>query len=125
MVVCGINKVIFVGCLGKDLEVCYIFNGGVVVNLQVVMLESWCDKQMGEMWEQIEWYCVVLFGKFVEVVGECLCKGVQVCIEGQFCICSWEDNGIICYVIEIFVKIMGIMQMLVCVVGVQIQLEEG
>lgn len=82
MVVCGVNKVILVGYLGQDLEVCYMFNGGVVVNLMLVMFEIWCDKQMGEMCENIEWYCVVMFGKFVEVVGEYLCKGVQVYIEG-------------------------------------------
>lgn len=91
MVSRGVNKVIFVGNLGQDLEVCYMLSGGVVVNFMLVIFEFWCDKQIGEMKEQIEWYCVVLFGKLVEVVGEYLCKGLQVYIEGQLCICKWID----------------------------------
>lgn len=91
MVSRGVNKVIFVGNLGQDLEVRYMLNGGVVVNITLVIFEFWCDKVIGEMKEQIEWYCVVLFGKLVEVVSEYLCKGFQVYIEGQLCICKWID----------------------------------
>ncbi|EEW8399246.1 single-stranded DNA-binding protein, partial [Escherichia coli] len=83
MAVCGINKVVLVGRLGKDPEVRYIPNGGAVANLQVATSESWRDKQTGEIKELTEWHRVVLFGKLAEVAGEYLRKGAQVYIEGQ------------------------------------------
>lgn len=43
MVIKGVNKVILVGNLGNDFEVCYMFNGNVVVNLLLVISESWKD----------------------------------------------------------------------------------
>lgn len=41
MVSRGVNKVIIVGWLGQDLEVCYVFFGVVFVNMIVVILEQW------------------------------------------------------------------------------------
>lgn len=43
MVMKGVNKVIFVGNFGNDFEVRYMFNGNVVVNLSLVISESWKD----------------------------------------------------------------------------------
>lgn len=91
MVSRGVNKVIFVGNLGQDSEVRYMLNGGVVVNITLVIFEFWRDKAIGEMKEQIEWYRVVLFGKLVEVASEYLRKGFQVYIEGQLRIRKWID----------------------------------
>mgnify|MGYP003559041296 FL=1 len=125
MAVRGINKVVLVGCLGKDPEVRYIPNGGAVANLQVATSESWRDKQTGEMREQTEWHRVVLFGKLAEVAGEYLRKGAQVYIEGQLRTRSWDDNnGVTRYITEILVKTTGTMQMLGRAAGAQTQPEE-
>lgn len=51
MVFKGINKVILIGYLGQDPDICYMLNGGVVVSIVLVIFEIWWDKQIGEMWE--------------------------------------------------------------------------
>lgn len=48
VMVCGVNKVILVGNVGGDLEICYMFNGNVVINIIFVISESWKDKQIGQ-----------------------------------------------------------------------------
>lgn len=60
----------------------YLFSGGVVINVFLVISEMWKDKNSGQMQECIEWYCVVFFNKLVEIVGEYLKKGFKVYIEG-------------------------------------------
>lgn len=57
----GVNKVIIVGNLGNDFEMRIMLNGEVVVNISVVISESWIDKNIGECCEVIEWYCIVLY----------------------------------------------------------------
>lgn len=79
----GINKVILIGYLGQDLDICYMLNGGAVASIALATFETWRDKQTGEMREQTEWHRVVLFGKLAEVASEYLRKGAQVYIDGQ------------------------------------------
>lgn len=97
-----VNKVIIVGNLGKDLEVCYMVSGEVMCNIMVVISENWKDKVIGEKKELIEWYCILFFGKLVEICGQYLKKGLQVYVEGSIWICKWIDkDGQECYIIEI------------------------
>lgn len=102
----GVNKVILVGNLGCDLEVCCMNFGDVVCNLFIVMLESWCDCQIGEKCEKMEWYCVVIFNEnLVKVCENYLCKGFKVYVEGQLQICKWIDqNGQEKYFIEVVLQ---------------------
>ncbi|NYA42926.1 single-stranded DNA-binding protein [Serratia fonticola] len=109
----GVNKVIFVGNLGKDPEVRYLPNGGAVANITLATSESWRDKASGEQKEKTEWHRVVLFGKLAEVAGEYLLKGSQVYIEGKLTTRKWTDQaGVEKYTTEIHVNVGGTMQML-------------
>lgn len=109
----GINKVILVGNLGQDPEVCYLPSGGAVANITLATSESWRDKATGEQKEQTEWHRVVLFGKLAEVAGEYLRKGSQVYIEGQLRTRKWTDqSGTEKYTTEVLVNVGGVMQML-------------
>lgn len=79
----SVNKVILVGNFGVDLEICWIQDGWLIVNLSIVILESWCDCNFGECCEKMEWYWVVIFNEgFCKVVENYLCKGLKVYFEG-------------------------------------------
>ncbi|HGM7072196.1 TPA: single-stranded DNA-binding protein [Serratia marcescens] len=109
----GVNKMILLGNLGKDPEVRYTQNGGVIANLTIATSESWRDKQSGEQKEKTEWHRVVLFGKLAEVAGEYLRKGSQVYIEGKLTTRKWADQaGVERYTTEIHVNVGGVMQMI-------------
>ncbi|MFH0279694.1 single-stranded DNA-binding protein [Vibrio alginolyticus] len=110
----GINKVILVGNLGNDPEICYMPNGGAVANITIATSDSWRDKATGEQREKTEWHRVVLFGKLAEVAGEYLRKGSQVYIEGQLQTRKWQDqSGQDRYSTEVVVQgFNGVMQML-------------
>jgi single-strand DNA-binding protein len=109
----GINKAIIVGNLGKDPEVRYMPNGGVVANITLATSESWRDKATGEQKEKTEWHRVVLFGKLAEIAGEYLRKGSQVYIEGKLTTRKWADQaGVEKYTTEIHVNVGGVLQML-------------
>ncbi|MBD2785524.1 single-stranded DNA-binding protein [Xenorhabdus sp. DI] len=109
----GVNKVILVGFLGQDPEICYLPAGGTVATLSLATSESWRDKQTGELREKTEWHRVVIFGKLAEIAAEYLQKGSQVYIEGQLQTRKWQDNqGQDRYSTEVVVNVNGTMQML-------------
>ena len=88
----GINKVIIVGNLGKDPEIKYLQNGGVICNITVATSETWKDKQSGEKQEKTEWHRVVFFGRLAEIAGEYLRKGSKAYIEGSLETRKWQDK---------------------------------
>lgn len=110
----GINKVIIVGRLGKDVEMRYQPNGGAIANLSLATSEKWKDKQTGEQKEKTEWHRVVIFGKLAEVAGEYLRKGSNVYVEGKLKTRKWTNQqGQDQYTTEIVLQgYGGIMQML-------------
>lgn len=79
----GINKVIIVGTLGKDVEVRYLPSGNAVASFSVATTEFWKDKNTGQNQEQTEWHQAQAFGKLAEICGEYLRKGSKVYLEGS------------------------------------------
>ncbi|ADV33441.1 single-stranded DNA binding protein [Candidatus Blochmanniella vafra str. BVAF] len=113
MVARGINKVILIGCLGKDPEIRYMANGTAVVNISMATTESWKDKQTSELKERTEWHRIVLFGKLAEIASSYLNKGSQVYIEGALRTRKWQgQDGNDRYTTEVVVGTRGVMQML-------------
>ncbi len=110
----GVNKVIILGNLGKDVDMRFMPNGGAVANLTVATSESWKDKQTGEQKEKTEWHRVVIFGKLAEIAGEYLKKGSKVYLEGQLQTRKWTNQqGQDQYTTEVVVQgFGGVMQML-------------
>ncbi len=110
----GVNKVILVGNLGKDVDIRFMPNGEAVANLTIATSERWKDKQIGEQKEKTEWHRVVMFGKLAEIAGEYLKKGSKVYIEGALQTRKWQNQqGQDQYTTEVVVQgFNGTMQML-------------
>src|ERR1700712_412427 len=89
----SVNKVIFVGNLGKDPEVRRLTSGDPVVNLSIATSESWRDKASGEKKEKTEWHRVVIFNKnLADVAEKYLKKGAKVYLEGSLQTRKWTDK---------------------------------
>ena len=85
------QKVLFIGYLGRDPEVRYGAQGAVIAQLSVATTERWKDKS-GEPQEHTEWFAVKAFGRRAEIVGEYLHKGSRVYVEGRKRTESWDDK---------------------------------
>ena len=89
----SVNKVIWVGNLGKDPEVRRMTSGEPVVNLSIATSESWKDKSSGERKEKTEWHRVVIFNKnLADVAEKYLRKGSKVYLEGALQTRKWTDK---------------------------------
>lgn len=89
----GVNKVILVGTLGKDVEVKTFPNGGSLAQFSIATSESWTDKNTGERKEQTEWHRIVLSNRLGEIAAQYLRKGSKVYIEGSLRTRQWTDQG--------------------------------
>ena len=88
----GVNKVILIGNLGKDLETRYFPNGDAVANATIATSESWTDKASGEKKEHTEWHNVVFRRKLAEIAAQYLKKGSKVYVEGSLRTRKWQDK---------------------------------
>ena len=89
----GVNKVILIGNLGKDIDVRYMPSGAAVANFSLATSESWKDKQTGEKKEKTEWHNIAMYGRLAEIAGEYLKKGSKVYVEGKLQTRKWQDNN--------------------------------
>lgn len=88
----GVNKVILVGTLGKDVETKTFPNGGSLAQFSIATSESWTDKNTGERKEQTEWHRIVLQNKLGEIAQQYLHKGSKVYVEGSLRTRQWTDQ---------------------------------
>jgi single-strand DNA-binding protein len=87
----GINKVIFVGNLGKDPEIRSLDNGVKVASFSLATSESYKNKE-GQRVEQTEWHNIVMWRGLAEVAEKYLKKGSQIYLEGKIRTRSWDDK---------------------------------
>lgn len=87
----SLNKVMLIGCLGKDPETRYTQAGTAVTNFSLATSERFKAKN-GEWEERTEWHNVTAWGKLAEICGEYLTKGKSVFIEGRLQTRKWEDK---------------------------------
>ncbi len=87
----GINKVIFVGNLGKDPEIRSLDNGVKVASFSLATSESYKNKE-GQRVEQTEWHNIVMWRGLAEVAEKYLKKGAQIYLEGKIRTRSWDDK---------------------------------
>jgi len=80
-----------IGYLGRDPEVKYSQQGTAIAQFSVATTERWKDKD-GALQEHTEWFAVKTFGRRAEIVGEHLCKGSRVFVEGRKRTESWDDK---------------------------------
>ena len=89
----SVNKVIWIGNLGRDPEVRRMTSGDPVVNLSVATSENWRDKASGERKEKTEWHRVVIFSEpLAKVAEQYLRKGSKVYLQGQLQTRKWTDK---------------------------------
>lgn len=79
----SVNKVILMGYLGKEPEVRYFENGGVVANFSLATSESYTDQNTGEKREITDWHEIVAWRGLAQVAERLLFKGARVYVEGK------------------------------------------
>ncbi len=94
----GINKVILVGNLGKDLEVMTYDNGVKHSTFTMATTESYKDKE-GNWQDQTEWHNIVVWRWLAE---KDLIKGDKIYLEGRLRSRKYDDkDGVTKYITEI------------------------
>jgi|SRR5690606_15090087 len=89
----GVNKVIIVGNVAKDIEVKYMPDGTAVVNMIIVTSEKWKDKNTGEDVERPEWHRIVMYRKLAEIAEKYVKKGIKLYLEGKLRTTEYEDKN--------------------------------
>ncbi len=88
----GVNKAIILGNLGADPVIRSMPNGTSVANVTVATSTVWRDKQSDKLVERTEWHRVVFFNRLAEIVGQYLCKGSKIYVEGSLRTNKWQDK---------------------------------
>jgi single-strand DNA-binding protein len=89
----SINKVLLIGNVGKDPEVKYYENGGVVANFSVATTERGYTAVNGtQVPDRTEWHNIVLWRGLAEIAEKYIHKGSKVYIEGKIRTRSYDDQ---------------------------------
>ena len=89
----GVNKVILIGVLGKDVESRVAASGNAICNFTMATSKSWLDKASGQKQEKTEWHQITAFGKTAEACGQYLSKGKKVYLEGEINYEKYTDKA--------------------------------
>lgn len=87
-----VNKVIFLGNVGKDPEVKVLPSGTRVANFPLATTERFKD-EMGEYHDRTEWHNLVALNRRADVVRDYVQKGSKIFIEGKQQTRSWTDKS--------------------------------
>ena len=87
-----LNRIQWIGHLGRDVELRYLPNGTAVANFSVASTEKWKDKTSGEKMERTEWLRCNVFERLAEVCGEWLKKGSLVYVSGSLQTREYTDK---------------------------------
>ena len=82
----GLNKMMMIGNLGRDVELKYTANGKAVATFSIAVNEGSGEKA------RTEWVSVQVWDKLAEVCAQHLAQGRQVYVEGRMQTRSWEDK---------------------------------
>jgi single-strand DNA-binding protein len=88
----GLNKVMLIGRLTKDIEVRSVSSGSKVGSFTLAINETTKDKA-GNKKETTEYVQCVCWNGIAELIDRNLKKGAQVYIEGKLRSRSWEKDG--------------------------------
>lgn len=86
----GLNKVMLIGHLGKDVEYMILESGTKIAKFSLATSEGW-KNQAGEREEHTEWHNIILWGNLAEYAHQNLKKGSRVYVEGKIKTRSFED----------------------------------
>jgi len=89
----SVNKVTFIGDLGRDPEMRSTQDGNRMATFTVATSETWRDRMSGERKERTEWHRVVIFNeRLAEIAEKYLRKGAKVYLEGTLQTRKWTDQ---------------------------------
>ena len=86
-----INKVIFIGNLGRDPEVRHLESGTSVARFSLATNENFRDRD-GNWQSRTEWHDIVAWRALAERAERDLKKGMQVYVEGKLTHRKWQDR---------------------------------
>lgn len=92
----GVNKIIIVGNVTKNVEAKHLSSGTTVANFSVAVNESFKTKE-GKKIDSVEYFDVVLWHGLAEVAELYVKKGDAIYIEGKQKSSSYEKDGITRY----------------------------
>src|SRR5271168_496445 len=87
----SVNKVIFLGNVGKDPEIRSTPNGVIVANFTLATSDRFQDAQ-GNWQDRTEWHNLVTFKRTAEIVRDYVKKGTKLYVEGKLQTRSWDDK---------------------------------
>lgn len=89
----SVNRVILIGDLGYDPEVCHTDEGMMIVNLSLATSDRDSSHSTGEPEQRTEWHRVVVINKrLAEIAQKYLRKGSRLYLEGQLQTRAWTDQ---------------------------------
>ena len=96
-----LNRVMFIGNLGRDPEIRRLDSGVTVAKFSIATNESYKDKNSGEWITQTEWHDIVMWRGLAERAEKQLKKGSLIYVEGKLTHRKYQDkDGIDRYVTE-------------------------
>lgn len=88
----GLNKVMIIGCVGREPEMRYTPSGKPVTSFSVATTRNWTAPD-GRRQEETDWFNVVSWSNLAEICKQHLSKDQCVYIEGRLQTRGWEDSG--------------------------------
>ena len=90
----SVNKVILIGNVGNDPEVCYLDRGVCIANFNLATTERGYIMQNGtQVPDRTEWHAVVLWRNLAEWSERFIRKGMKIYVEGKIQTRTWEKDG--------------------------------
>lgn len=104
-----LNKVMLIGHLGKDPELCTTHSGQTIARLSLATSEAWTDQATGTKEERTEWHRIVVMADGAVQIVKNMCKrGSRVYVEGRIATRKWDGkDGITRYTTEIVIGKFG------------------
>ena len=100
----GINKVILVGNVGRDVEFKTVASGTPLAKFSLATSDNRSKDEDGK--PRTEWHNIVAWGRLAEICDQYVQKGMQLYLEGQIKTRNYEKDGQRKYFTEIHVHTM-------------------
>jgi len=92
MSVRSLNKVMLIGNLTRDPNLCFTPNGTAVCSFGIATNRSWTSAEDGEKQERVDFHNIVAWAKLAEICGQLLRKGSKVYVEGRIQTRDWKTE---------------------------------
>ena len=87
----GLNKVMIIGCVGREPEMRYTPGGRPVTSFSVATDRTWMTSD-GRRHRETDWFNVVSWGDIAEICKQRVAKNKHVYVEGRLQTRGWKDS---------------------------------